>query len=141
MALRHAVLLVGAVGGILAATGCGGSAASLPDIRSSCKAAWNAPGNEANRKAVAASGGGAAWEIEVSRWTGIGDPLDPQTDPVTQEGCAYTFFTSERWMSMSGAWDETGALHWQSEIEQGARTPGQRSFTPTATVAADGTIR
>ena len=80
----------------------------------------------------------------MSRWTGISDPAPGSglsEDDLREDGCGYTFFTSERWLSMGGTWDETGSLRWQPEIERGGRTAGQRTFEATATVAPDGTIR
>jgi hypothetical protein len=134
------LVLVG--GAVALSSGCGGREDEGTIVRPGCDEAWNAPGNEANRKLVADSGG-AAWSVEVSGWTGISDPVpgsDVDEDDLRQEGCGYVFFTLRLWMSLGGEWDESGSLRWQEGIARGVRGSEQRQFETTATVSPGGTI-
>jgi hypothetical protein len=127
---------------VLSLSACGGAQTGSVGPPS-CEAAWNAPDNQAHRDLVVASGG-PAWQVEVSRWTGIVEPAPGSSvteDELRQDGCGYMFFTDERWLSFGGEWTDDGVLQWEPKTARGARTPEQRQFEATATIAPDGTIR
>jgi hypothetical protein len=96
-------------------TGCGGAA--QPEARQvaaagDCLAAWNASGNEANRRRVADEG---FEEARVDEFVQIGyfaeGASEQQRGEARREGCSYLFHDDRRYLSVSGTWQGDG-LRW-----------------------------
>ena len=87
--------------------GCGGAA--QPDVRRAaapggdCLAAWNAAGNEENRRRVADEG---FEEARVGEFVQLGyfaeGASEQQRGEERSEGCSYLFHDDERYLSVSG---------------------------------------
>src|SRR6476646_5169688 len=103
--MRSYSFAVALVAGILGLTGCdsgssnqshdGGGPRQSQGSRD-CFVAWNAPSNQRNRSAVA----GRFTVARVSNWTAQASGGEDQS-----QGCGYLFHTSDRYLSISGAWD------------------------------------
>jgi hypothetical protein len=132
--------------GVLAALGgCGSSpapeqspAASAPG---DCFAAWNAGGNESNRRWVAREGFRAA---RVEEFVQIADFAEgaPEGERATgrAEGCSYLFHTDTRFASVSGTW-EGERIRWGALPGLSGRWSSQHQAPPdNARVLADGTL-
>jgi hypothetical protein len=104
-----ALLLVGI-------TGCG-SGGSKPDhgdggpkksaVSGDCFDTWNAPSNDANRAVVA----GRFTVARVANWTAEASGGGPSNGTGAGQGCGYLFHTSDRYLSISGAWEGQG-IRW-----------------------------
>jgi hypothetical protein len=102
-------------------TGCGGAA--QPDVRRAarpagdCLAAWNAAGNEENRRRVADEGFEAA---RVGEFVQIGyfaeGASEQQRGEARREGCSYLFHDDRRYLSVSGTW-QAGRIRWGVQPE------------------------
>jgi hypothetical protein len=135
---RASVVLGLAIG---AATGCSADDDVPPAVTSErdCFAAWNAPGNNANRVAV----GG----FEIASVSGFVQtpglrPSSRADEAAGSEGCSYLFHTDHRYLTLSGTWEDEG-LRWGTpptisgswSVQQGAVS------IDNAEVASDGTLR
>src|SRR5262245_31792702 len=104
-----ALLLVGI-------TGCG-SDGSKPDpgdggptksaVSRDCFDTWNAKSNEANRAVVA----GRFTVARVANWTAQASGGGAGPSNGGSQGCGYLFHTSDRYLSISGAWAGQG-IRW-----------------------------
>jgi hypothetical protein len=103
--------------GIIGLTACGSGSPQKNDVAAGpkpsqisrdCFDAWNAPANQRNQSAVA----GRFTVARVANWVmqasgGVSD--GPSSDQ--SQGCGYLFHTSDRYLSISGAW-EGRTLRW-----------------------------
>lgn len=127
-------------------TGCGGAA--QPEARRAaapardCLAAWNASGNEANRRRVADEGFEAA---RVDEFVQIGylaeGASEQQRGEARREGCSYLFHDDRRFMSVSGTW-QGGGMRWGvlPELTGSWSAEQEASADDTARVLPDGRL-
>ena len=127
-------------------TGCGGTA--QPEARRAaapagdCLAAWNAAGNEENRRRIADEGFEEARVGEFVQFGYFADGAsEQQRGEARREGCSYLFHDDRRYLSVSGTWqgDEI-RLSMQPELSGPWGAEQEASADDTARVLPDGRL-
>lgn len=114
--VRVCSIAVGLFVGVIGLTACGsegskqsrdGGGPKKSEVSRDCFDAWNAPSNQRNQAAVA----GRFTIARVSNWSMQASGADTGLGSDQGQGCGYLFHTSDRYLSISGAW-EGGSIRW-----------------------------